>query len=415
MSNDESQTKDEAPAHALGSDIEGSPLLPPLVPEIPDSRDHQLIEQLALEVILYRTSIEEAAARHGVDAELLHREVKSRRARSASSQSPRPRKFEPESTPTATAANWRSRKAAPKLIERPEYDFDQGWDDPGAKREGAEEQAIRSVTLLGWLFGNRWRGAALMLAVTVSLVWAMITIARKKGSGAPLTDVRREADSPPRERDSERAKSVALAFLRASGWEEKLAFVRNPERARPRMERWYALPEEERLVIRVPETVTFKHTVQTEFHGVPFIVLQARSEDPTFPIVVAVDMGGDEPKIDWESHVVYQPMSWEEFKRERPTRPVPFRVRATASNELIAPYTDPAKWISLKLTAPDAVVGLNAFTDRSSPLALELAHLLQFGGKKNLNLMLYLRFPEDDGGNPAVEFADAETGWVEPE
>jgi hypothetical protein len=132
------------------------------------------------------------------------------------------------------------------------------------------------------------------------------------------------------------------------------------------------------------------------------------------PWVLQIDVSGSEPKVDWESHVHFQPMTWDEFKTQRPSEPQAFRVRAEASDYFIEPFADGAGFLSLRLTCPFGIVGLNGFAPRGTQLALRLENLVQFSDKSAKNLTLWLSFPSTEERTPAVAITDVIEGWIIP-
>jgi len=216
----------------------------------------------------------------------------------------------------------------------------------------------------------------------------------------------------PTAADHARAEKIARAYFAADGLEAKLQFVRNPARARPRMTDWYVTRGHSAAPRALKSPISGTGAL-IGTRSIPFVVLSSPSEIPTEPIVIAIDLSSETPKIDWESLVFYQPMPWTDFKHQRPKESVAFRVRATPSNDLLAPFDDPAKWFSLRLTSPNGIVGLVGYADQKSALGLTLKHLFQYGGKNQLRLIAHLRFPENDEGNPAVEITEASERWIE--
>ncbi len=109
------------------------------------------------------------------------------------------------------------------------------------------------------------------------------------------------------------AEEVLRKFLAAPGWEAKLAYVRNPEVARPRMARFYTKhPGEDQAIpsvtikheinhLRFENGSGFSFTCETD-HGVRFRVPVVRFENEA-PFFV----------VDWESFVAYSELEWIPF------------------------------------------------------------------------------------------------------
>lgn len=424
----------------LDSDLEPppAPLLPPLGPEIPDSRKEWLLELATDRILQDGLSSAEAAAEFKVDPDDLHRwaratRLQKERQKQGGSQAATEKTATPQTNektvvkPSPLTNSETSElfpvprkiyhsKPQPKLILKPEDDHTHPWESTEAENSDAPSETTGTDPSDAFrrLLDHKLRTGIITLLALSAAIASLVLIANRDAEPAPLPAAEPAAPvkfSSPTAEDSSRAEAIARAFLAADGLEAKLQFVRNPDRARPRMTDWYLTRNHSAAA--QPLGPTFRSALGTLIGDTPFVVLEAASEDPLFPIVFAIDVSGDDPKVDWESHVLYQPMPWSEFKRLRPTESLPFRVRATPSNELLAPFDNPDKWISLRLTSPRNIVGLIGYADRSSALALHLKHLFQYGGKKQLNLIAHLRFPDNDEGNPAVEITKATEGWIE--
>lgn len=118
------------------------------------------------------------------------------------------------------------------------------------------------------------------------------------------------------------AKPVAEAFLAAETWQERIQYVREPERVRPLMERYYQENEDgpyPHRGIATDGSLNFRDAI---------LALAVERQD-FGEIFLAIDFSQREPRIDWESFVAFCDMSWEAFQEERPLTPQTFRVVAS--------------------------------------------------------------------------------------
>lgn len=186
-----------------------------------------------------------------------------------------------------------------------------------------------------------------------------------------------------------RVESLAEKYLGAKTVEEKSAYVRSPKRVRPLMEDYYARTDLE--IVKVTEVLDIE---SIGLHTNPFNPLSLgsisldriiREKDlrdrvsldkrPFFRLLVRSEDGGkiqlfveqtpdDQLLFDWESEVSYLPMEPEDYLRQKPAKPMEFRVYARLDTFHSYEFRDTEKYLPLKLTFRDSDEYLFGYVDR---------------------------------------------------
>ena len=147
--------------------------------------------------------------------------------------------------------------------------------------------------------------------------------------------------------EEDAAVAIVRGFLQAKSIEERLPFVRDPERVEPIMRDYYSRSGSEQ---EWPEGK---------------VLLRAKSEDQDrYFIRLAIDFGSigsrffaveqteDSLRLDWETAVGYQQMPLAEFKQKRPTAPVEFRAKLKPSSYYNFEFRDPDLYYAVEMTYP---------------------------------------------------------------
>ena len=121
-------------------------------------------------------------------------------------------------------------------------------------------------------------------------------------------------------------------YLKASQWEQRLDFVRNVEQVRPFMERRYRDAKLPAAFVEIKKAEMLKDN----WVFVPVVFARGKNafgvelEDLQFYYLRRTEAGF---KIDWESSVIFNPMSWMEFKLTLPRHPQKFRFLAKLEDD----------------------------------------------------------------------------------
>lgn len=113
------------------------------------------------------------------------------------------------------------------------------------------------------------------------------------------------------------AEKALHDYLTAPGWEAKLAYVRNPEQARPRMQRFYEKhPGEDGAMPGVEVGGQVNHLILDGGAGFTFLCRSPIGQAFRVP-VVRIDHEAPFWVVDWESLVAYSDVEWAPFLEAR--------------------------------------------------------------------------------------------------
>ncbi|MDC1448126.1 hypothetical protein N8218_00565 [bacterium] len=138
------------------------------------------------------------------------------------------------------------------------------------------------------------------------------------------------------------------AYFSATTIEEKLKYVRHPERVEPLMRDYYS---RHKIIPKEYKSIVEFHIVSLDNR--PFTALSVETKDESKKLAVLVEKTSEGSKFDWESEVAYQPMSLDEFMEKRPTEAMDFRVYATADRYYAYEFQDEQKWLCYRLSERD--------------------------------------------------------------
>jgi hypothetical protein len=178
-------------------------------------------------------------------------------------------------------------------------------------------------------------------------------------------------------------------FFTAESIDEKLQWVRDPERVRPLMASFYAAHEFK------PQAFAELGWVRSvEEPGFRFGYVQARFENAEPVSVIVEELADGRVVVDWESSVRYGEMSWKEFLQAKPERPTLLRLlayRAESSMGMVG-EGQAKKWEVVLVKHPSDDAALEAHFDPNDPEMFPLLDQLQAGQWKEVPLTLRLCF-----------------------
>ncbi len=200
----------------------------------------------------------------------------------------------------------------------------------------------------------------------------------------------------------EAAEAVRACFS-SDSLGSMLDHVRDPDRVEPRMEDWYSRHPFGGFV---PGNVILSKKDNVG-HGRQMIILSMEIEEGIGPKYYHVEQTpSGSMLVDWEVTVGYLEMPLADFRKNRPTEVVPFRVRAKLSDYYNYEFSDPEKYQSVEIYYPgEEEFRLDGYVERDSKTGTRLASLLEFMPH---NLVLGLRFPPDARTDNLVEIVSIE-------
>lgn len=172
-------------------------------------------------------------------------------------------------------------------------------------------------------------------------------------------------------------ESTVRNYLAAKSIEEKIRFVRHPEAVKARMEAFY---QQTPLAAQPCELVTKMRPLTLA--GRPFWQVLAIIDQKRGEALLLEQISDTEVRVDWESHVDYQPMPWSHYVMEPSALPMSFRVILEDSPRYVGEFMDESRWVSYRLSNPGVDAVLYGYVPRNSDLHRSLQNAQAKGAKR---------------------------------
>ncbi len=268
----------------------------------------------------------------------------------------------------------------------------------------------------------------LLLAFLVVLAAALIVLGvrtaiismRAAKDGEDLTD--REAEGLVAV-GLEEAQKTLEDFLAAPTWEEKLPFVRKPDEAKPRMERFYSRPNAPTLA----PLEKILSRVYNEIEGGDGFDFHCLLQDDSVVTIPVVRFPAEGPfyVIDWEALVDYVDLDWTVFlERRRPGDRRIYRLYASRDDYFSHGFASANQYLCVRLYDLEKRASAFGYVMRQTPIEHEIDAVLKLWerrrgarqGPKDPNdfsanwlreeqwapMTLEVEIPEESGDNPYV-------------
>ena len=172
------------------------------------------------------------------------------------------------------------------------------------------------------------------------------------------------------------------AYLAAPTIEEKLRYVRYPEAMKARMQHHY----QSQTMIPIKSLATTGYEPLT-LGGKTFWRVIAPIDEVNGEALLIEQLDNNQVKIDWESQVYYQPMTWDKYIEEKPSRPIAFRMNIEQTNRYLKEFADESRWCCYALTEKNSAETLYGYVTRNSPTHTSI-HNSYLEGKRTFILRL---------------------------
>ena len=167
--------------------------------------------------------------------------------------------------------------------------------------------------------------------------------------------------------------------------------VRHPERVIPLMQAHYGdkpIPAHGFLRTKILQPVTLGT------HGNFWMENVELANHQTRNLLIEI-LDSDEPRIDWETLVCYQPMKWDSFVTERPqSTTLDFRVYAEQDSFFSHEFSDSSIWSCFRLTALDSEETLFGYAKKSEQVSNNILEILGENQGKRTSMILRVNIPE---------------------
>lgn len=212
-------------------------------------------------------------------------------------------------------------------------------------------------------------------------------------------------------RDYDEMEEILRGFLSAKTVEERLKYVRHPNRVAPLM-----LDHYRRFPIQSYQykDVSAYNIVPLEKR--PFVALSVRVADgETLPILLEdVEKGY---LVDWESFVSYQPIAFEDYLKKRPTVPIDLRVYGSFDDFYAYEFLEEDGYLCVRMTTKHTDKVIFGYVKEGTTLASEMKKYLEAppGKSKTQPFILRVRFlPESKAPRSVVIDKIVATFWAYP-
>lgn len=233
-------------------------------------------------------------------------------------------------------------------------------------------QANKTIPI-GWIF--------MLSALTLTLIGTVIYLGSSSGEAEEKIAEGRQIEVMEQAVENQGARDLVLAiektvrgYLAATSIEEQLPHVRHAEVMRMRMEKFYATKPI--TPMRVTSVTNLKPLT---LHGKAFWQVVAVTGPKQGQAILLEQLSDEEVKIDWESHVHYQPMPWDEYAVKLPTQPMAFRVEVKESPRYFGEFSDQSRWVSYQINAVKSDTLLYCYVLRDSKMHQSIDEALRKG------------------------------------
>lgn len=156
------------------------------------------------------------------------------------------------------------------------------------------------------------------------------------------------------------AEQVARAFISETDVEKRLAYVRDAEVVRTRLDR-YAVEARNHPVVELKE---MGHSV---VDGRPVSAYAARFDNGNYRMLCVVDTD-EGAKVDWDSYARYSSATWDEMFSGAVTE-AEVRVFVRPGDYQVGQFRDPSRWTCFLIQTPDCERSIYAYARAGSDMA----------------------------------------------
>lgn len=317
---------------------------------------------------------------------------------------------------------WADAKPLPEDVapneQSSEYLVESVDEDDGQTRTTKKKVRRRRLLLGARLFFtrfmalSRYMGATLALLVAGVGLYGFYVLFQKYS--APPVPVAVEA---PIDRvvltsyDAQGAEKSVRDFLAADGIEAKLAFVRQPERIRPLMKKWYR-GERTAGPLQVGEPLKLDKRAGEEGTDTYYVILAmpvhvpdplnpgGTYEETTFFAVEEIREGAvSRYLVDWETSTGYQDIPLETYKSTMPPEPWSFRVYMKAADYYNHGFNE-LEWQCVQLYYPGRDFQLFGYISRTSLEGRKMLPLVE--NDRSAGIIAELVYPTDPASREQV-------------
>lgn len=294
-----------------------------------------------------------------------------------------------------------------RLVSQPRELFEGRSQEPGVEAILDKEEVVENVEQPWGIRDGRLAGVPygwfvlILMAVAAAGVWSVVQMRKGEQQVAlRLAEVREmNEDEAAEDRTArelvDRVDQVVGDYLAADTVAKILPLVRHPDRVKPQIEaEWKVRPK---------RAMTFARVTMFQPASIPggtFWIVRAEARDAEPQNLILEQTSDTDVRVDWETHVCYQPMDWEKYIAERPSAvAMDFRVWAVPDSHYSHEFSNAGRWRCYRLTTRGTENHLLGYAPADSEVARELDGYFRSAPFEVATAIVRLRFPAG-GGSP---------------
>jgi len=282
----------------------------------------------------------------------------------------------------------RIRSAEADFSELNPEDFNVDMEDEWADAGGSD--GSKRIPL-GWVLVT-------VVIFVSAVIWALVQVRQSEKRSEELKLETQTAVEEEEQEEIEVRQMIAMIeevaekFHAAEAIEEMMPLVRHSSRVKPLMEDHYSRHP---LKADAVTSAAGLEPVTIGNHGGFWIVQTMHDSGEKRPLLVEMTSEG-EARVDWESHVRYQPMDWDDFVAARPEGYTgDFRVYAEKDNFFSHEFSNSEKYDCFRLSTLKSDKVLFGYILSVSPDAEQMNEIIDQNQGRKAPMILRLHVPEN--------------------
>lgn len=244
-----------------------------------------------------------------------------------------------------------------------------------------------------------WGWFALIgMGIIGAVVWSLTRVEKAETQTLRIRSATETAivDEETEEREAadliDRIDRTVRDFIAATSVERLARLVRQPERVTPLMRAYYA---DKPVFPGRLNSIQSLQPLTLGNRGDFWVANVALSDGKSHSMILEIRKDG-QPRVDWETFVCYQPMSWDDFARRRPAgSSKDFRVYVETDTFYSHEFANSEQWVCFRLTALDSEETVFGYAHAGSDEARSLLDLS--GRNRGTMTSVILRLVIPDG------------------
>lgn len=270
-------------------------------------------------------------------------------------------------------------------------------DSPAGPAQGLEqtwgsESSASSRIPWGWF-------ALLGLILSAALVWSLTKVDKSQEQAKIIeqsanTTLTKDQESIREATELiETIEKTIRQYFKANTIEERLEFVRHPERVKALMETYYGeqkFPLVSEPVVEIISLQPITLEKLASFWMANVTLQRSKGHDLIFEVLKT-----GEVKIDWETLVCYQPVKWEDFVMQRPSgQSLDFRIYIEQNDLFSHEFADSSRWNCFRISTLNSDEIVYGYSEVGSQVSKDILAQIAENSGQRVALILRLEIPD---------------------